>query len=377
MSALKLIKSIGKKIAKKYLSQKYIIFESVPDISDNTKEVFDEMIKRKINKKYVFVWLVSDSKKEFQHYPNTVFVDYTNDSKKFLYYKLRAKCLIFCNSLINKENEKTKSFYLTHATQIKDSSSYYKTPEDIDYCFTTAKAFESLMSKVYGVNPQKMVSFGFPRNDILYRERIDLNNIFHKNYSKIIVWYPTFRQSKGGRVVENCECLPVIHNEEQAKKINQFLLERNVLIVLKPHFAQDVKYLKDLKLSNIIFIDDNFFLDNRITSYQFVGSCDALLTDYSSIYFDYLICDKPIGVVWEDIDFYRKNRGFCLDINYYLKGAEKIYSVEDFLTFIEHVSNAEDVLRSERTEIKNLAHDYCDGKNTQRVVNFIIDKANL
>lgn len=374
---LKLIKKIGKFMVCRFLPQRYLIFESVPDLSDNTKAVFDEMVKRGINKKYTCVWLVSNSRKEFPQYLNTIYVDDINDSKRFMYYKLRAKSMIFCNTLIQKANEKTKSFYLTHATQIKDSSSYYLAPDDIDYCFVTAQAFEKLMSRVYGVEVGKMVSLGFPRNDVFYKCHFNLNNILQGDYEKIIVWYPTFRQSKGGRIVENCECLPIIHDEQQAILVNRVLVEHNILIILKPHFAQDVKFIKDLKLSNILFIDDTFFEENKITSYQLVASCDALLTDYSSIYFDFLACDKPIGVVWEDIDFYRKNRGFCLDVDYYLKGAEKIYSVEDFVAFLERIANDVDMLKKERTEIRKLAHENCDGNNTQRVVDFIIDKASL
>ena len=45
--------------------KKWIVFESVPDLSDNTKAVFDEMVRRKLNQKYLFIWVVSDKKKDF------------------------------------------------------------------------------------------------------------------------------------------------------------------------------------------------------------------------------------------------------------------------------------------------------------------------
>lgn len=368
------IKKIIKAVISKCLRKKYIIFESVPDLSDNTKSVFDYMIKEKIYKKFKFVWLVSDSSKNFPPYKNTIYVDDVKDSKKLLYYKLRAKAIIFCNTLIKKENPDTLSFYLTHATQIKDSSSYYNAPKDVDYCFVTSKEFVDLMSNVYGIEQEKMLPFGFPRNDVLYCSKLNLSRFFNGDFDKVIVWYPTFRQSKGGRVVENCQCLPIIHNEEQAKIINDYLKKINTLVVLKPHFAQDLKYLKNTNLSNIAFIDDDFFVKNNITSYEFVASCDALLTDYSSIYFDYLACNKPIGVVWEDIEFYKKNRGFCLDIDYYLKGAVKIYNANDFISFVNDITKGNDILRAERMEIRKLSDDYCDGKNTQRVSEFIIEK---
>lgn len=353
------------------LPLKYIIFESVPDLSDNTRQVYDEFIKRGLHTKYKFVWLVSDSTVIKQKLPNTDFVDFEHDSLKFLYYLLRAKALIYCNHCIEKQNKKTISFYLTHATQIKDSSSYYKAPESVDYCFVTGEAFKKPMANVYHIDERKMLSFGFPRNDVLFRKDITINHLFPGDYKKIIVWYPTFRQSKGGRVVEGCESMPIIHSEEQAVRINEYLKREKMLIVLKPHFAQDVSYLTQLNLSNIILIDDSFFVKNNISSYEFVAGTDSLITDYSSIYFDYLACNKPIAVVWEDIEFYKKNRGFCIDIDYFLKGAEKIYNEEQFISFLRNIAEDNDVLYEARNEIMKLAHDYTDGNNTKRVADFI------
>ena len=102
-----------------------------------------------------------------------------------------------------------------------------------------------------------------------------------------------------------------------------------------------------------------------------------MLTDYSSVYFDYLLCNKPIGLVWEDIDSYRNNPGFALDLDYYMKAAEKIYNVDELSHFIEDVACNRDSLKSEREEINRLANYSCDGENTKRVVDFIIDKAGL
>ena len=100
--------------------------------------------------------------------------------------------------------------------------------------------------------------------------------------------------------------------------------------MLKPHFAQDVSKIKSCNLSNIKFIDDQFFIENNITSYEFIANCDALISDYSSVYYDYLLCDKPIGLVWEDFHEYKNTVDFAVDMEYYMKAGEKIYNIEDF-----------------------------------------------
>ena len=52
------IKTFAKKIINRLPTKKLIIFESAPDLSDNTKAVFDEMIKRGMNEKYEMLWLL-------------------------------------------------------------------------------------------------------------------------------------------------------------------------------------------------------------------------------------------------------------------------------------------------------------------------------
>ena len=86
----------------------WIVFESVPDLSDNTKAVFDEMIKRKLNDKYTFVWWVSDKNKEFPKYKNTIYID-TKNEKEFYKYIKRAKKLLI---LIRLNYQKKHIYYI-------------------------------------------------------------------------------------------------------------------------------------------------------------------------------------------------------------------------------------------------------------------------
>ncbi len=358
----------------------YIIFESVPDLGDSTKPVFDEMVRRGLNKTYKLVWWVSNKKDvRLPKINNVVYVDNTTrwNKRLFYYYRMRAKCFIYCNKFLRKEDNRTKSFYITHGTAIKSIKSYYRAPEDLDYCFVTSPYVADMMAEQNSVPPHKMVALGYPRNDALSTPLRDLHSVLQKDYEKVIVWYPTYRQHKDAKAHTAGNALPIIHDAAKAEVINGILKENRMVIVVKPHFAQDISYVKDLNLSNIVFIDDDFFEKHAITSYQFVGSCDALLTDYSSVYYDYLLCEKPIGLVWEDIDTYREHPGFAVDLDYYMKAGEKIYTMEDFVRFIENVATDNDSLKAERAEINAVVNYASDGKNTQRVVDFIAEKAAL
>ena len=110
---------------------------------------------------------------------------------------------------------------------------------------------------------------------------------------------------------------------------------------------------------------------------MFIDSTDAPVAEYSSIYYDYLLCDKPVALIWEDIEEYKKKPGFAVDLEYHCKGVEKIYTAEDFEKFIVDLAEGKDRLKREREEICKMANYSCDGKNSQRVVDFICKDAHL
>lgn len=346
----------------------YIVFESLPDFADNTKAVFDEMIHRGINKRYKFVWLCN---KKSSVLPIRGVISESNKIKQ-IYYTMRAKCAISCNTFVHSFGEYQKSFYLCHGIPLK-SLGGYKAYGRIDYVAGLSERTNEIQSKELSIEIAKFYSLGYPRNDALIKKNHDdINKLFNGNFKKIIAWYPTFRQHNVSHIQSASKnALPIIHNAENAVRINELAKTENVLIVLKPHFSQDTHYVEELQLSNIVFINDDFFKKKNITSYEFIGGCDALITDYSSIYFDFLLCEKPIAAIWEDIEEYRQNRGFAVDVDYYMKGAFKIYNLDDFQCFVKQVVLGVDCMKANRDEIINLIHKYKDFNSTERVVDFI------
>ena len=354
--------------------KKSIVFESCPDVGDNPKAVFDEMLSRGLNKKYKLIWLLYDEKREYPSLPGVEYVQ--NGTKAYTKAMRTAKCFICCNRFVYSNIPEQKAFFLTHGMYVKNPKAYYKMPEEIDYCLSSSKPLEEMQANAVSAPLEKMFSLGYPRNDVLTQPPLDLRKYFGE-YKKFIVWYPTFRQHNTGMGTGSTHAYPVIWDEAAAQKVNEAAKNAGVLVILKPHFAQDTSKLRAMQLSNIRLIDDAFFKDNRLTSYEFVGSCDALLTDYSSVYFDYTLCDKPIGLIWEDYAEYESNPGFALDMDFYMKGGVKIYDAAQFAAFIQDVADGVDKLQKERREIRDLSNYATDGKSAVRVTDFIIQKAKL
>lgn len=366
-----------------------IVFESYPSFSDNTKPVYDEMVRRGMQKKYRMVWYIDWGKCASINNGETEYWDYQKRNSihslirhySFLY---KTKCIICCNKVLPTSGPQCvtrgngqRSFYLSHGTPMKSVKDYYTIREGIDFLLSPAKAMNELMAYEFSMDIDRVFASGFPRNDVFSRPPIDLRERIGVPNNTIIIWYPTYRQHIAGNIDIKGNALPIIHEEEHAKKLNETARQNDVLIIMKPHFVQDTSMIRDLKLSNIRFIDDDFFQEFGLTSYEMLAASDALITDYSSVYFDYTLTDKPIGVVWEDIEEYSKFPGFALDLSYYLKGAEKIYTIDELCAFVRNVAAGRDPLREERREIRDVVNISTDGNNAARVADFIIDKANL
>ncbi len=349
-----------------------ILLESIPDLSDNTKAVFDEMLRRGWNRKYTLVWLLTDPA-SFPKPPRRRGVRYCgmySNAAKF--YSVAARAKISCNTYVRKDRPEQFCFYLSHGTAIKSLRGYYPLPPGIDRFLTASHQTVPLQAGEFQFDPARAVPLGFPRNDILCQESdVDLRAVLNTQCRKVIVWYPTFRQHKNGFKTGSSHALPILHSPDLAQRANAAARDLDILLVIKPHFVQDVRCIQDLHLSNIRFLDDTFFVQNKLSSYGFLGACDALITDYSSVYFDYTLCDKPIAAVWEDIDDYRRNPGLVEDYIYLMKGAEKIYTIEDLTAFLQRVAAGVDLLKQERNEIRDYANYAADGKNSARVVDYI------
>ena len=111
--------------------------------------------------------------------------------------------------------------------------------------------------------------------------------------------------------------------------MNDVLKKHNILLVLKPHPAQDLSVIKTENLSNFVIFTNEDLNKNNISLYEFLGQTDALITDYSSVYYDYLLTDKPIAITTDDLEEYKKVFEFVYDNIYDVIKGEYINNFEE------------------------------------------------
>ncbi len=102
--------------------------------------------------------------------------------------------------------------------------------------------------------------------------------------------------------------------------------------------------------------------------YSLLGRADALITDYSSVYFDYLLLDRPIGFAVGDMKDYEGERGFTVDNPYDYMPGEKFSDGEGMLEFVRSVFSGIDPYGAKRREMNDIFNKYQDGQNCRRAV---------
>lgn len=370
-----MIKRIMNRIVPLIPANNAILFESCPDLSDNTKAVFDEFIARELNIKYKLYWICFDEYEAnaLPQYRNVKYIN-AQDKWKLRFLQYTAKAVVCCNRFLGKAKKNQTVYYLMHGSPIKNTSGYYKCPEYVDYMITAGDYMNEKSADAMGIDHSKCFPLGYPRNDILVHPNVDVAKYLGK-FEKYIIWYPTVKQFSDGRDY-GIKPISFLDNDKTASMLNEYAKTHDVLIIVKPHFAQ-VANINVTNLSNIKFIDDRFYKSNHLIPYEFMGSCDALLSDYSSVFYDFMICNKPIGLVWNDIKEFQKNIGlfdFCEETT---KGCCKIYTFEDLCEFIKNIADGKDELSETREQLCRRINAPRDGNNAARVVDFILEKSRL
>ena len=335
--------------------QDIIMFESRPDCAGSVKAVFDELVRRNLNKRYKLIWRMHEKPTEKLKKPQNVYYIH----KTFLLTVIGgiAKLFISENGYFYKCRGKQQYlFHIFHGGSFKNVKRHYPSPENLDEVISLSPYLLSADAENYNCRAEILHPIGFPRNDTLLEKERDLHYLFQNCcYEKLIYWLPTYRQHKTDKsAVHSSISMPIIHQTEDAIRINKVAEDNHVLIVVKPHFAQDLSKIRNINLGNLIFINDTFLQVNHIGNYNVLNASDALISDYSSVYYDYLIKNKPIGLCWEDFDEYERTEGFIVDPNVVMAGGEKIYTIDELCAFITRVAKGEDKLADKRLNVRKL-----------------------
>lgn len=334
---------------------------------DNTKYLFDYMMEQGYNRKYQILVAASDHKK----YQDADGVKYISLKKGILKFMSSGHVYYSFGRIPIIPTKKQTTIQMWHGTSFKGfDTSTQKTNSKkkifYSYVFASSEYFRPIVERKFSVNPENIAICGHPRTDWLYRNdgSYDLSQ-----GGKVVIWLPTFRKSSelGYADVETDNLIPFF-TKDALDELEAELEKRQITLIVKLHPLQDVdekaaaqyKYLK--LMTNKQFVQKNYDL------YTMMRQTDALITDYSSVFYDYFLLDRPIGFTEDDMEEYGSNRGFAVDDPNAFRPGKKIRSRQDLYDFLSDVQNGADPFKEDRKKINDLSNEFQDGQNCRRAL---------
>lgn len=354
-----------------------IVIESHNDFDTNGGALYNYLIRHDYNRKYKIVWLVKHPSAAPKHLPDNVeCVPEYKPSIKKNYYKWIAKWFSCDQDCPGKLRKEQISIYLSHgAVGLKNAAGLSSLPESLDFCLTASDWWLPFSAKEYlmDVTDKRLKICGYPVHDFFYNDQPgDLKKLISGEFDKTILWMPTFRRSINNRtdsIFPQRLGIPLIQTKDEYLELNNCLSQLNILLIIKIHPKQDLSTLNICDLSNIKVLTGEMVKHKDIDNYRLMKDVDALISDYSSVAYDFLHLDRPIAYELSDLEGYI--RGFIVDDIHEMMAGHEIREIKELYEFINDVAEGNDRYSVERKELFDRVFKYHDGNSCERIVKLL------
>lgn len=365
---------------KSKLRERFVMYESFfgSNVSDNPLAIFKYLLEHDSDRSYTHVWVLDDfedngyydyyskfSNVKFVKPHSTEYYKYLSICKFIVYnvtlppYFIRKSGQIIINTWhgtplktlgLDMEGEVTQNYNVQRNFLLSD---YILSPNR----FTTDKLIKSY--GIDGIYQGKVLEGGYPRIDQIYGQTqtpvLDrtLDELHFDESKQTVLYAPTWRGITG--TVENTI-------EDVAKRIHSIASKVNldkyqILVKVHPQMAQ---YMGKETVPGVTFVPA--WLDAS----ELLAKVDILITDYSSVFFDYLVANKPVIFYMYDRAEYTKTRGVYFDLDQ-LPGASCSTATE----VAEAITHSERIRPAHQAIIDQFKREFVsfdDGKVTERYI---------
>lgn len=312
--------------------------------SDNPRAIYEYMKSQERFKDYRFIWFIKKQNQKNINIPGAQIK--THQSLSYFYYLSKAKYWIINIKMPEFIKKKEDQIYLQtwHGTPLKrlgkdiqvgKDSTFYRTQmtyeemihsydDDVakyTYMISPNHFCTEVFQSAFGINKERLIETGYPRNDymtnISSKEITDIKNKLHIPLNKKVILYaPTWRDNSYNMSGYTFELKADFHLWKE-------IFGNDYVLLFKPHYTIVNKYKEDTSLNGFLY---SISAEAEINELYVIS--DALITDYSSVFFDYAILNRPIYFYMYDLKEYAEQlRGFYLDIYKDLPG--QIYENEE------------------------------------------------
>ncbi|MBQ9517037.1 MAG: CDP-glycerol glycerophosphotransferase family protein [Eubacterium sp.] len=298
-------------------------------ITCNPGAIFNYLLHDERFKDFTHVWSLEKVEdiealnREYADVDNVIFIE--TQSEEYFKYLASAKYLI--------TNVTIKSYFIKKEGQILintwhgiplknigydipgsdiDMRNMFKNLVSSDYIISpvpyTTENFKTAF-KLDGIFPGKVIEAGYPRIDDTVnfdkkalKKELDKFGVPYDETKKLILYAPTWKGEKYGTpdytISEYEKFLSLLYSKIDTEKYQ---------ILFKPH---QLVYKTMVGNGNV----KKEYVPAGINTNLLLGGTDILISDYSSIFFDFLVTGRPILFYIPDVENYKKSRGLYMPV---------------------------------------------------------------
>lgn len=245
----------------------------------------------------------------------------------------------------------------------------YKANQSITHLIVNSKAIKRQYAKAFGVPLEKTYATGLPRTDLLFdknKEKRDIEE-FYKLYpelrgKKLVLYAPTFRDAEVNnpissisyrewveRLPDDCICLLKFH----PFVANNFML------------SEEEQHLYGKRIWNMSSYPDTNTL---------LLVADVLITDYSSIIYEYCLRKKPMIFFAYDLKMFEQaGRGFYEPYESFVPGMV-VNNMHELIRALNESLYSNTLSQKNIEEFCNKYYDYTDGGSAERIYQLIVEE---
>ena len=369
-------RTIYSNASKNKLNEKMIFFESFfgKSYTGNPKYLYEAMLEMGMDKEYTFVWAYSGDDKDVIP-GNPIIVDRFEPGD---YYKYLALSKYWINNIIFPIHTKRPgNVYLQtwHGTPLKKlgyditipgpevqgRENFYNESRNWDYLISSNPYSTKIFKRAFKYD-KEVLEDGYPINDIFFKDNAEfVKNLKSKlgieENKKIILYAPTWKDDEQNESWEHYFNLEI----DLERLYEEFSDE--YVVILKMHHLVSENLRIDEKLKD-------FAID--LSSYDDIQELyvlsDILITDYSSVFFDYAHSRRPILFFVPDLNHYIENvRGLYLNMEKELPGP-LIKDNDELIDIIKNIDDVSSEYSDKYDEFYERFCSLCKGDSAKRII---------
>ncbi len=305
--------------------------------------------------------------------------DYWDIKKWWIFYSHIFKNIDIEPSILNSFKDKVLTHFTYTDEIFKNTNLIYSVSSDYS---------ADVLSRSHNIPRDAFLNLGFPKSDATFDKEVSLTDMFNIKHdiNKVILFTPTFRDKNIRKrfddskedALENIFGFPY---KDRLEKLEKLLVDTDSILIVKLHksfhYYRDLEdfYIKNknIQLKNCYFLD--FETEKRfdISLYDLFKVSDAMISDYSSISFDYLNYNKPIIYNFYDLEEYNDYRGLSFENIEDFTAGDIVYTIDELCNAIARVTKGIDDYSKKREVLKDKIGISKDDKSLDTIYQYLCD----